>query len=168
MTCLKLLVPVALLLVFVVLFSALKSFQSAVLILVNLPFALVGGIFALAISGENVSIPSSIGFIALFGIALTNGLILISRFEYLKQEVLAIKDAVIEGSLSRLRPVFMTAVTTALGLLPLILTTGIGSEIQKPLAIVVVGGLFSSTLLTLVVLPSLYWQINRPKEVVTP
>ncbi|MBW2205157.1 MAG: efflux RND transporter permease subunit, partial [Deltaproteobacteria bacterium] len=117
-----------------------------------------------ALFGENVSIPSSIGFIALFGIALTNGLILISRFEYLKKEGLSLREAIISGSLSRLRPVLMTTITTALGLLPLIITTGTGSEVQRPLAIVVIGGLASSTLLTLIVIPTLYEWVTTKTE----
>jgi len=132
--------------------------------MLNIPLALVGGVFALALLGENISIPSSIGFIALFGIALTNGLILISRFEYLKREGLSLREAVIAGSLSRLRPVLMTTITTALGLLPLVITTGTGSEVQRPLAIVVIGGLVSSTLLTLIVIPTLYEWVNAKKQ----
>lgn len=154
-------IPITLLLVLVMLYSLFGSFKNVLLITLNIPLALVGGVFALAVFRENVSIPSSIGFIALFGIALTNGLILISRFEYLKRQGHSLREAVIAGSLSRLRPVIMTTVTTALGLLPLILTSGIGSEVQRPLAIVVVGGLASSTLLTLMVLPTLYWHFNR-------
>jgi cobalt-zinc-cadmium resistance protein CzcA len=112
-----------------------------------------------------MSIPSSIGFIALFGIALTNGLILISRFEYLKTQGLSLRDAIIAGSLSRLRPVLMTTITTALGLLPLVITSGTGSEVQRPLAIVVIGGLVSSTLLTLIVIPTLYeWVTAEAKS----
>jgi len=158
-------IPITLFLVLVMLYGLFNSFKNVLLIMLNIPLALVGGVFALAVFRENVSIPSSIGFIALFGIALTNGLILISRFEYLKREGVSLREAVIAGSLSRLRPVLMTTVTTALGLLPLIISTGTGSEIQRPLAIVVVGGLASSTLLTLIVLPTLYWHFNRGKEV---
>ncbi len=153
---LLLVVPITLFLVLVMLYSLFNSFKDVLLIMLNIPLALVGGVFALALFKENVSIPSSIGFIALFGIALTNGLILISRFEYLKNEGLSLREAVIAGSLSRLRPVLMTTITTALGLLPLIITTGTGSEVQRPLAIVVIGGLVSSTLLTLIVIPTLY------------
>ena len=130
--------------------------MKVLLIMLNIPLALVGGIFTLALFKGNISIPSSIGFIALFGIALTNALILISSFEYLRKEGLSIREAIIRGSLSRLRPVLMTAITTALGLLPLVITTQTGAEVQKPLAIVVIGGLVSSTLLTLIVIPTLY------------
>jgi cobalt-zinc-cadmium resistance protein CzcA len=125
-------------------------------IMLNIPLALVGGVFTLAIFGENLSIPSSIGFIALFGIALTDGLVLISRFEYLRAQGLPIREVVISGCSSKLRPVLMTTITTALGLLPLVITSGTGSEVQRPLAIVVIGGLVSSTLLTLIVIPTLY------------
>jgi cobalt-zinc-cadmium resistance protein CzcA len=153
---LMIIVPITLLLVLTMLYGLFGSVKNVVLILLNIPLALVGGVFALGLAGANLSIPSSIGFIALFGIALTDGLVLISRLEYLKRQGLALKDSVIQGSLSKLRPVLMTTLTTALGLLPLILTSGVGSEIQRPLAIVVVGGLTSSTLLTLIVLPALY------------
>ncbi len=157
-------IPVTLSLVLVMLYSLFNSFKNVLLIMLNIPLALVGGVFALALFRENVSIPSSIGFIALFGIALTNGLILISRFEYLKREGLSLREAIITGSLSRLRPVLMTTITTALGLLPLVITTGTGSEVQRPLAIVVIGGLVSSTLLTLIVIPTLYEWVTAKTE----
>ena len=157
-------IPITLSLVLVMLYSLFNSFKNVLLIMLNIPLALVGGVFALALFRENVSIPSSIGFIALFGIALTNGLILISRFEYLKREGLSLREAIIHGSLSRLRPVLMTTITTALGLLPLVITTGTGSEVQRPLAIVVIGGLVSSTLLTLIVIPTLYEWVTAKTE----
>jgi len=157
-------IPITLFLVLVMLYSLFNSFKNVLLIMLNIPLALVGGFFALALFRENVSIPSSIGFIALFGIALTNGLILISRFEYLKREGLSLREAIIAGSLSRLRPVLMTTITTALGLLPLVMTTGTGSEVQRPLAIVVIGGLVSSTLLTLIVIPTLYEWVTSKTE----
>jgi cobalt-zinc-cadmium resistance protein CzcA len=149
-------IPITLFLVLVMLYSLFNSFKNVFLIMLNIPLALVGGVFTLAIFGENLSIPSSIGFIALFGIALTDGLVLISRFEYLRTQGLAIREAVIAGCSSKLRPVLMTTITTALGLLPLVITSGTGSEVQRPLAIVVIGGLVSSTLLTLIVIPTLY------------
>lgn len=161
-------IPITLFLVLVMLYSLFNSLKNVLLIILNIPLALVGGVFALALFGENVSIPSSIGFIALFGIALTNGLILISRFEYLKREGLSLREVIISGSLSRLRPVLMTTITTALGLLPLIITTGTGSEVQRPLAIVVIGGLVSSTLLTLIVIPTLYeWVTTKTEKLET-
>jgi cobalt-zinc-cadmium resistance protein CzcA len=155
--------PITLFLVLVMLYSSFNSFKNVLLIMLNIPLALVGGVFTLAIFKGNVSIPSSIGFIALFGIALTNALILISSFEFLKQKGLSVREAVITGSLSRLRPVLMTAITTALGLLPLVITTNTGAEVQKPLAIVVIGGLVSSTLLTLIVIPTLYEWVTSKK-----
>ncbi|MHC4482103.1 MAG: efflux RND transporter permease subunit [Planctomycetota bacterium] len=163
-TRLAVVVPITLFLVLVMLYSLFNSVKNVLLIMLNIPLALVGGVFALAIFGENVSIPSSIGFIALFGIALTNGLILISRFEYLKKEHVSLREAVIAGSLSRLRPVLMTTITTALGLLPLVITSGTGSEVQRPLAIAVIGGLVSSTLLTLIVIPTLYEWVTAKTE----
>jgi cobalt-zinc-cadmium resistance protein CzcA len=144
--------------------SLFNSFKNVLLILLNIPLALVGGILALGVFGENISIPSSIGFIALFGIALTDGLVLISRFEYLRKQGVGIREAIISGCMTKLRPVLMTTITTAFGLLPLIITTGTGSEIQRPLAIVVIGGLVSSTLLTLIVIPTLYEWVTAKTE----
>ncbi|KPK55309.1 MAG: hypothetical protein AMS22_04800 [Thiotrichales bacterium SG8_50] len=149
-------VPITLFLVLMMLYSLFNSFRNVFLIMLNIPLSLVGGVFALALFKENLSIPSSIGFIALFGIALTDGLVLISRFEHLKAKGMALREAVTAGCSSKLRPVLMTTITTALGLLPLVITAGTGSEVQRPLAIVVVGGLISSTLLTLIVIPTLY------------
>jgi cobalt-zinc-cadmium resistance protein CzcA len=157
-------IPITLFLVLVMLYSLFNSFKNVFLIMLNIPLSLVGGVFALALFKEDLSIPSSIGFIALFGIALTDGLVLISRFEYLRAEGLGLREAVTVGCLSKLRPVLMTTITTALGLLPLIITTGTGSEVQRPLAIVVVGGLVSSTLLTLIVIPTLYEWITITME----
>ncbi|MEA3226873.1 MAG: efflux RND transporter permease subunit, partial [Planctomycetota bacterium] len=153
---LSVVVPITLFLVLVMLYSLFNSFRNVLLIMLNIPLSLVGGVFALALFKENLSIPSSIGFIALFGIALTDGLVLISRFEHLRAKGMALRESVIAGCSSKLRPVLMTTITTALGLLPLVITTGTGSEVQRPLAIVVIGGLVSSTLLTLIVIPTLY------------
>ena len=161
---LSIVIPITLFVVLLMLYSLFNSLKNVLLVMLNIPLALVGGIFALHYAGGTLSIPSSIGFIALFGIALTDGLVLISRFEFLRSNGSTLKDAVIEGSLSKLRPVLMTTITTAFGLLPLIISTGIGSEIQRPLAIVVVGGLASSTLLTLIVLPTLYLSFSRDKK----
>ncbi|MBW8039210.1 MAG: efflux RND transporter permease subunit [Planctomycetes bacterium] len=157
-------IPITLFLVLVMLYSLFNSFKNVFLIMLNIPLALVGGVFTLALFGENLSIPSSIGFIALFGIALTDGLVLISRFEHLRAQGLALREAVIAGCSSKLRPVLMTTITTALGLLPLVITSGTGSEVQRPLAIVVIGGLVSSTLLTLIVIPTLYEWITAKTE----
>ena len=149
-------VPMALALIFLVLFISLKSTRQSLLILANIPFAMIGGIVALWISGEYLSVPASVGLIALLGIPALNGLVLVTHFNELVQRGRDVTAAVTEGARRRLRPVLMTASITALGLAPLLVATGPGSEIQRPLAIVVVGGLVTSTLLTLVLLPILY------------
>jgi cobalt-zinc-cadmium resistance protein CzcA len=149
-------VPIALGLIFLLLFATFGSVRQAILVLTNVPFALIGGVFALAISGEYMSVPASVGFIALLGIAVLNGVVMVSYFNQLHSEGLDITRVVVEGAKRRLRPVLMTASITAFGLLPLLFAQGPGSEIQKPLAIVVTGGLLSSTLLTLIMLPILY------------
>jgi cobalt-zinc-cadmium resistance protein CzcA len=153
---LALVVPLALVLIVGVLFATLGSLRQAILVFANIPLALIGGIVALAVTGEYLSVPASVGFIALMGIAVLNGLVLITCFNQLSARGMATDEVVRQGSLRRLRPVLMTASITALGLIPLLLATGPGSEIQRPLAIVVIGGLVSSTLLTLVLLPILY------------
>ena len=153
---LQVVLPICLGLIFVLLYMSFGSVQSAVLIILNVPFALIGGVFALGVSGQYLSVPSAVGFIAVFGIAVQNGVVMVAYFNQLVGEGRAARDAVLEGAFLRLRPVLMTALTTASGLVPLLLATGIGSEVQRPLATVVVGGLASSTLLTLVVLPALY------------
>jgi cobalt-zinc-cadmium resistance protein CzcA len=149
-------VPIALGLIFMLLFATFGSVRQAVLVLTNVPFALIGGVFALWFSGEYMSVPASVGFIALLGIAVLNGVVMVSYFNQLHSEGLDITRVVVEGAKRRLRPVLMTASITAFGLLPLLFATGPGSEIQKPLAVVVIGGLLSSTLLTLIMLPILY------------
>jgi len=161
---LAIVIPITLFLVLIMLYGLFNSFKNVFLIMLNIPLSLVGGVFALALFKENFSIPSSIGFIALFGIALTDGLVLISRFEHLRAKGLELRQAVIEGCASKLRPVLMTTITTALGLLPLVITTGTGSEVQRPLAIVVIGGLVSSTLLTLIVIPTLYESLTAKTD----
>lgn len=153
---LMLVVPVALLLIFFVLFTTLRSLRASLLILANIPFAMVGGILSLWASGEYLSVPASVGFIALLGIAVLNGLVLVSYFRQLRAEGIPLVQAVRLGAERRLRPVLMTASITAFGLVPLLFATGPGSEIQRPLAIVVIGGLVTSTLLTLILLPILY------------
>ncbi|MDP2833442.1 MAG: CusA/CzcA family heavy metal efflux RND transporter [Pseudomonadota bacterium] len=149
-------VPVALGLIFLLLFATFRSLRQAALIMANAPFALVGGVMALGVTGEYLSVPASVGFIALLGIAVLNGVVLVSYFNQLRDQGMAAAGVVREGSLRRLRPVMMTASITAFGLLPLLTSSGPGSEIQKPLAIVVMGGLLTSTVLTLLVLPVLY------------
>jgi heavy metal efflux system protein len=156
-------VPIALVLIFLLLFTTLGTVRQAVLVLVNIPFALVGGVLALWVSGEYLSVPASVGFIALMGIAVLNGLVMISTFNQLHHQGMAMAVLVVEGARRRLRPVLMTASITGFGLIPLLLATGPGSEIQRPLAIVVVGGLVSATLLTLVLLPSLFRRFGFSK-----
>ncbi len=153
---LMLVVPIALALIFHILFTTFGSVKQAAMVFANIPFALIGGVFALLITGEYLSVPASVGFIALLGIAVLNGLVLISHFNQLYRQGLPIDRVVVEGSKRRLRPVLMTASIAAFGLVPLLFASGPGSEIQKPLAIVVIGGLVTSTLLTLVMLPILY------------
>ncbi len=149
-------VPLTLLIVSLLLYSSFRSLRSAGLILLNIPLALVGGVVALTVSGQNLSVPASVGFIALLGIALENGMVLVTYLNQLVEDGVPVDEASVRGATLRLRPVLMTAVTTALGLLPLLFSTGAGSEVQRPLATVVVGGLVTSTLLTLLVLPALY------------
>jgi cobalt-zinc-cadmium resistance protein CzcA len=158
---LRIVVPVAILLIFVMLFSSLNSFKSAVLILVNLPFALVGGILAIFFLDISLSVAASIGFIALLGVAVENGLVLVSFFEQLRAGGMKVYDAVIEACRLRVRPLVMTTLTTLMGLLPMLYATGSGSEIQKPLVAVIFGGLITSLCLTLIILPVLYIIFNR-------
>lgn len=153
---LGLMVPLAVGLVLLVLFSTFGRMSEALLILCNIPFALIGGVLALWLSGEYLSVPASVGFIALLGVAVMNGVVLVDQFRHLQGQGYDPLHTVLDGASGRLRPVLMTATTGAVGLLPLLFATGPGSEIQKPLAIVVTGGLITSTLLTLYVLPLLY------------
>ncbi len=153
---LALIVPVSVLLIFALLFNAFGTARDAALILLNVPFALIGGIFALQITGINLSVSAAIGFIALFGQAVLNGVVMVSYFNQLRDEGMRTADAVLNGALVRLRTVLMTGTLAMLGLLPMALSHGIGSETQKPLAVVIIGGLISATLLTLFVLPVVY------------
>jgi cobalt-zinc-cadmium resistance protein CzcA len=161
---LALVVPIALGLIFVLLFTTFNSVRQATLVFANIPFALIGGVFALYISGEYLSVPASVGFIALLGIAVLNGLVLVSYFNQLAAQGLDIEQVVRQGALRRLRPVMMTASIAALGLVPLLFATGPGSEIQRPLAVVVIGGLVTSTLLTLILLPILYKRFGQSSD----
>ncbi|OJY61944.1 MAG: cytochrome-c peroxidase [Sphingobium sp. 66-54] len=149
-------IPIALLLIFFVLLGTLRSLRASVLILLNIPFAMVGGIVSLWTSGEYLSVPASVGFIALLGIAVLNGLVMVTYFRQLRADGRSMAETVRLGAERRLRPVLMTASITAFGLVPLLFATGPGSEIQRPLAIVVIGGLITSTLLTLILLPILF------------
>lgn len=153
---LMIVVPVALALIFLLLYGTFGSLRQALLVLLNIPFAMVGGVFSLLLTGEYLSVPASVGFIALMGIAVLNGLVLVSYFNQLLAEGLPLETVVREGGRRRLRPVLMTACITAFGLVPLLFSSGPGSEVQKPLAVVVIGGLLTSTALTLLLLPLLF------------
>ena len=153
---LALVIPITLLILFLLLFSSFNSVKNAVLILLNIPLALVGGVVGLWLTSQNLSVPASVGFIALFGIALENGMVLVTYFNQLLSKGIPVDEASVKGACLRVRPVLMTALTTALGLFPLLFSSGTGSEVQRPLATVVIGGLVTSTVLTLLVLPALY------------
>ena len=157
---LRIIVPMTIILIFFLLFSSFNSLRHAGLIIANLPFSFIGGIAALWMTGQYLSVPASVGFIALFGVAVLNGIVLVSYMNKLRQEQLHLREAIVTACHLRLRPVLMTALVALLGLLPLVFASGIGSEVQRPLATVVIGGLVSSTLLTLVVLPVLYMLIE--------
>ena len=156
-------VPITIAAIFLLLFSSFNSVKQALLIIMNIPFALIGGILALVIGHFNLSVSASVGFIALFGVAVLNGVVMVSYFNELRREGIPVGQAVIKGAVLRLRPVLITASVAALGLVPMLFATGPGSEIQKPLAAVVIGGLISSTLLTLFMLPTLYKVFEREK-----
>ena len=157
-------VPIALTLIFIILFTTFRSMKLSALILANIPFALMGGIFALFISGQYVSIPASVGFIALLGVAVLNGVVMVSYFEQNKLMSASLDIRVLNGAIRRLRPVLMTATTAMFGLMPLVFATGPGAEIQKPLAIVVIGGLVSSTMTTLYLLPIFYRLLEQKND----
>jgi cobalt-zinc-cadmium resistance protein CzcA len=156
-------IPISLGLIFLLLFSTFGSVKQAVLVLSNIPLAMIGGVFGLWISGEYLSVPASVGFIALLGIAVLNGVVMVSYFNQLLATGMDVAKVVMIGSARRLRPVLMTATIAAFGLIPLLYATGPGSEIQRPLAIVVIGGLVSSTFLTLFLLPILFRLFGQTK-----
>jgi cobalt-zinc-cadmium resistance protein CzcA len=158
---LGIMVPVALGLIFLILFVTFGTVRRALIVFINIPFALSGGIMALWLSGEYLSVPATVGFIALLGIAVLNGVVLVSCFRQLEARGMALSEVVMQGTMRRLRPVLMTAAIAALGLAPFLLASGPGAEIQKPLAIVVIGGLVSSTLLTLLLLPVVYQRFSE-------
>ncbi|MFD2872611.1 efflux RND transporter permease subunit [Mucilaginibacter ximonensis] len=154
-------VPICLLVIFLILFVTFGNVKDATLVIMNVPFALIGGILALHITGVNFSISAGIGFIALFGVCIQNGVILISVFKKNLEEHMPLDKAILDGVISRVRPVVMTALMAAIGLMPAAISTGIGSETQKPLAIVVIGGLITSTILTLLILPVIYALVHK-------
>ncbi|MCP3128599.1 efflux RND transporter permease subunit [Shewanella sp. KJ2020] len=158
---LMLVVPISIALIALLLYFSFGSVKQVLLIMANVPLALIGGIVALFVSGTYLSVPSSIGFITLFGVAVLNGVVLVDSINQRRQSGETLYQCVYEGTVGRLRPVLMTALTSALGLIPILLSSGGGSEIQKPLAVVIIGGLFSSTALTLLVLPTLYRWLYR-------
>jgi cobalt-zinc-cadmium resistance protein CzcA len=153
---LSIIVPITIAAIFFLLFLLFGSLRFASLIITVLPFASIGGIIGLFITGEYLSVPASVGFIALWGIAVLNGVVLVSYIRNLRQNGMEQREAIVTGAKLRLRPVLMTATVAALGLVPFLFAKGPGSEIQRPLAIVVIGGLFTSTMLTLLVVPTLY------------
>jgi cobalt-zinc-cadmium resistance protein CzcA len=161
---LEVIVPISLGLIFVLLFWAFMSVKNALLIVMNVPFAMIGGLLILFATGINLSISAAVGFIALFGVAVQNGVILVSHLNKLHQEGQSVHDAIVNGSISRLRPVVMTASMAILGLLPAALSTGVGSETAKPFAVVIIGGLITSTFLTLTLLPALYRYFSESDE----
>jgi cobalt-zinc-cadmium resistance protein CzcA len=161
---LLLVVPLALASIFLLLCLAFRSITDAALVFSGVPFALTGGVLALAARGLPFSITAAVGFIALSGVAVLNGVVMLSFIRGLRQEGVTLGDAIVEGSVSRLRPVLMTALVASLGFVPMAIATGTGAEVQRPLATVVVGGIVSSTLLTLILLPVLYWLANRGRE----
>ncbi|MEK6563678.1 MAG: CusA/CzcA family heavy metal efflux RND transporter [Candidatus Omnitrophota bacterium] len=162
---LGIIVPVTILLIFFLLFSSFNSLKQAFLVIINLPFALIGGIAALFISGLYLSVPASVGFIALFGVAVLNGVVLVSYINQLRKEGMPVNEAIVKGCEQRLRPILMTASVAVFGLVPMLFASGPGSEVQKPLAVVVVGGLITSTLITLLVLPVLYGWFEKEEVV---
>ena len=160
---LSLVVPLSLGLIALLLYFAFASFGQAMLILVNVPLAVIGGVFSLWLSGQYLSVPSSVGFITLFGVAVLNGVVMVESINQRIADGLSVSDAVFDGATSRLRPVLMTAITSALGLIPMLMSNGVGAEIQKPLASVIVGGLVTATFLTLFVLPVLFAWFSKGK-----
>ena len=158
---LMLVVPISIFIIFFLLMATFSSAKHALLVMLNVPFALIGGVLALWVRGMYLNVPACVGFIALFGVAVLNGLVLVSYINQLRSEGVGLMDAIREGAETRLRPVLMTALVATLGFMPMALSTGSGAEVQKPLATVVIGGLITSTLLTLIVLPVIYSWISK-------
>lgn len=162
---LTIVVPVALFLIFLLLFATFKSVKQSLLVFTGVPLALTGGIIALWLRGIPLSISAAVGFIALSGVAVLNGLVLISFINKLYEENMPLEEAIKRGALTRLRPVLMTALVASLGFVPMAIATGSGAEVQRPLATVVIGGIISSTLLTLIILPALYRIFHRERKI---
>jgi cobalt-zinc-cadmium resistance protein CzcA len=160
---LSVIIPITIAAIFFLLFLLFNSLRYATMIIMVLPFASIGGIIALFVTGEYLSVPASVGFIALWGIAVLNGVVLVSYIRTLRDDGKSQMEAIVEGCKQRFRPVMMTATVAMLGLVPFLFATGPGSEIQRPLAIVVIGGLITSTLLTLVVVPTLYKKFEEER-----
>jgi cobalt-zinc-cadmium resistance protein CzcA len=158
-------VPLSLFLIFLLLFTAFNSIRQAVVVFTGVPLAIVGGVFALLARGMPFSISAGVGFIALFGVAVLNGLVMVSYINKLRKEGRPLQDAIHEGALVRLRPVLMTALVASLGFIPMAVSTGSGAEVQRPLATVVIGGLASSTVLTLLVLPLIYALFEKKQDI---
>ena len=156
MRMLSIIIPLTVILMLALLYMEFKSLRHSLLVLTSVPLSIIGGILALFFSGQNVSVPAAVGFLAVFGVAMLNGVVLVAYFRQLQREGRSLEEVVRQGCLLRLRPILMTAIVAIQGLFPLLLARGVGAEVQRPLATVVVGGLFTSTLLTLFVLPSLY------------
>jgi cobalt-zinc-cadmium resistance protein CzcA len=156
MRMLSIIIPLTVILMLALLYMEFKSLRHSLLVLTSVPLSIIGGILALFFSGQNVSVPAAVGFLAVFGVAMLNGVVLVAYFRQLQREGRSLEEVVRQGCLLRLRPILITAIVAILGLFPLLLARGVGAEVQRPLATVVVGGLFTSTLLTLFVLPSLY------------
>lgn len=157
--------PASILVIFALLFATFQSVPQSLLILLNVPFALVGGIAALWLRGLNLNLSASVGFIALFGVAVLNGIVMVSYINNLRESGMPCREAVLEGAARRLRPVLMTALVASLGFVPMAMATSAGAEVQRPLATVVIGGLITSTLLTLLVLPVVYsWFSKRDTQ----
>lgn len=161
---LAVIVPLTIGLIFILLYTAFNSLTHATLIIANVPFAIIGGVFGLAVTGQYISVPSAIGFIAVFGVAMLNGIVLLSFLNEQRRQGLSVREAVKQGTSLRLRPVLMTASVAILGLVPMLLSQGVGAETQRPLATVVVGGLFTSTALTLLLLPLMYEWVEMRRE----
>ena len=161
---LGLIVPLTIGLIFILLYTAFNSVRHAAMIIANVPFAVIGGVFGLALTGQYVSVPSAIGFIAVFGVAMLNGIVLLTFLNDLRSQGRSVREAVREGAALRLRPVLMTASVAILGLVPMLLSSGVGAETQRPLATVVIGGLFTSTALTLLLLPLIYEWVETRRQ----